>query len=845
MNFQFFKPVFRKILFCGLFLMLSGGISSAQTTVFEDQFNSASWDAAKWNAYGTDRYLQRTQFGNVPFMATENATQFARFPLKTYNGDPRYSGTYLRGTEVLSNQEFVIGNGLEIEARLRGKNLPRGIVFAFVMYNERGQWPNTYLRDEIDYEYLTNFNKDQMWLNIWDDWNPVNGGPNRSTITTAPGLDRNDWHTYKIRWLPSLVEWYVDGVLVRQSTDILPADPMKIHFNIWAAASQWATAYDANLPVTATPSANQNFYLDVDYVQVRNLPNATVGSGNGLSATYYNNKDFTGPSIQRVDPQVNFEWSYEPPASQIDADTYSVRWTGQVQAQYTENYTFTARADDGVRLWVNNQLIIDEWHNGSPENYSGQINLVAGQKYDIKMEYYEDTGGAVAQLFWSNLRTPQELIPQSQLYSSNTPPPPTNTPPSIAISTPVNNRIYQSAPLFAGAARDAETGIRALSGLLYDQSRRIYWDGAAWTATAVNFPISTPNGDWVYQLPPLLDGRFTLRLAAVDTTGKASSSALVFSINNKKPPVIVINSPVNGRVYRALPAFNGTARDAETSVLQVQAMIYDATRRKFWNGSAWVTNALYFTLPGKETWSYNLPALQDGTYTARILAIDTSRNTSSMASTFRLDTSAPPSVTIVSPVNGQLYTSTPAWNGTASDAETSIAKVQGLLYDATRQKYWNGSAWTNTAVNFNLTGTANWSYVMPALQNGNYVARVLATDSTLNSTSTAVGFTIKSAASVVKTPGSDTVLSSASAKSQTITLNFTGALDNSAREISTWIVSVNGQSVVPTAVKVTNETVTLTLPVALKSGADISVSWPNLKDTGSKTISGDWTGKAE
>ena len=582
-------PLVLLVAFCCLW----SSHAKAQTTLFEDQFNGTAWDSAKWDTYNTSRYLQRTQFGNTPTIASENGVKFARFQLKTYNGDPRYSGTYLRGTEVITKTDFVVGDGLEIEARLRGKNLPRGIVFAFIMYNERGVWPETYLRDEIDFEYLTNFSNDQMWLNIWDDWNPERGGANRSTITTAPGLDRNEWHTYKIRWLKDLVLWYVDGVVVRQSTDILPADPMKIHFNIWAAANQWATAYDENLPVTAVPAENKNFYMDVDYVQVRTLPDAVSGNGTGLTGTYYDNIDFTGTSIQRVDPQVNFEWGYEPPASQIDADTYSVRWTGQVQAQFTENYTFTARTDDGVRLWVNNQLIIDKWRNGSPEDYEGQINLVAGQKYDIKMEYFEDSGGAVAQLFWSNQRAPKVLIPQSQLYPTVAPPP-ANTPPTISVSTPVNNRIYETAPLFAGASRDAETSVLALSGLLYDQSRQRYWDGTNWTATAVNFPIPTPNGDWVYQLPNLLDGRFTVRIAAVDTERKASSAAVNFSINNKKPPVIVINSPVNGRVYRSLPAFNGTATDAETSVLEVRAMIYDGTRRKFWNGSAWVINALVF-----------------------------------------------------------------------------------------------------------------------------------------------------------------------------------------------------------------------------------------------------------
>ncbi len=318
-----------------------------------------------------------------------------------------------------------------------------------------------------------------------------------------------------------------------------------------------------------------------------------------------------------------------------------------------------------------------------------------------------------------------------------------------------------------------------------------------------------------------------------------------FSINNKKPPVIVINSPVNGRVYRALPVFNGTARDAETSVLEVRAMIYDGTRRKFWNGAAWVDNALYFNLAGKETWSYNLPALQDGVYTARILAIDTSRNTSSLASTFRLDTNTPPTVSIASPVNGQTYSGKPQWNGTANDAETSIREVQGLLYDATRKLYWNGSAWAATAVNFKLTGTSSWSYTMPNLQAGNYVTRVLAIDTTYNSTSTAAGFSVKSATSVANTTNDATILSSATAKGKTITLAFTSALGNSARDISTWNVIINGQNAVPTAVNVASETVTLTLPSALSNSDNVSVSWPNLRDAKGKTVGGSWQGKAE
>jgi hypothetical protein len=85
-------------------------------------------------------------------------------------------------------------------------------------------------------------------------------------------------------------------------------------------------------------------------------PSPAPSSGNGLTATYFDNMDFSGRSITRVDPQVNFEWGNGSPDAAIAADTFSTRWTGQVQAQKSETYTFFVRADDGVRLWVNGQL---------------------------------------------------------------------------------------------------------------------------------------------------------------------------------------------------------------------------------------------------------------------------------------------------------------------------------------------------------------------------------------------------------------------------------------------------------------------------------------------------------
>ncbi|MGO4695603.1 PA14 domain-containing protein [Paenibacillus sp. 2TAB26] len=100
----------------------------------------------------------------------------------------------------------------------------------------------------------------------------------------------------------------------------------------------------------------------------------------------------------------------------MDADTFSVRWTGKVKPQYTGTYTFYTSSDDGVRLWVNNQLIINKWVDQATTEWSGTIQLTAGQKYDIKLEYYDNTEDAIAKLSWSSPLQAKQIIPQNRLY---------------------------------------------------------------------------------------------------------------------------------------------------------------------------------------------------------------------------------------------------------------------------------------------------------------------------------------------------------------------------------------------------------------------------------------------
>jgi hypothetical protein len=165
--------------------------------------------------------------------------------------------------------------------------------------------------------------------------------------------------------------------------------------------------------------------------------------GNGLRGEYFDNENLTNLKLTRTDSIVDFNWGTGSPNSAIGSDYFSVRWTGQVQATTTGNYTFFVSADDGVRLWVNGQQLINDWEDwGTVRERSGSISLTGGQKYDIRLEYLEENNQAVARLLWSGPSVSKQVIPQSQLYSTplggTTPPAPPadTTPPTASLTAP-------------------------------------------------------------------------------------------------------------------------------------------------------------------------------------------------------------------------------------------------------------------------------------------------------------------------------------------------------------------------------------------------------------------------
>lgn len=149
------------------------------------------------------------------------------------------------------------------------------------------------------------------------------------------------------------------------------------------------------------------------------LPVPTVGNGNGLTGNYYNGMNFETFIFSRLDPTINFDWGEGSPGTGVNSNAYTVRWTGKVEPRYSGQYTFYITSDNGRRLWVNNQLIIDKWLDDWDIEYSGNITLTAGQQYDIKLEYFENNGGANCKLSWSSALQGKEIIPKNQLYATS------------------------------------------------------------------------------------------------------------------------------------------------------------------------------------------------------------------------------------------------------------------------------------------------------------------------------------------------------------------------------------------------------------------------------------------
>lgn len=212
--------------------------------------------------------------------------------------------------------------------------------------------------------------------------------------------------------------WHDRGV--GDSTHTFPAQagkPYRIRMEYYENAGlavarlRWSSASETTGPIPAS--------------QLRATPpedSGPVGTGTGLSASYFANETVAGtPALTRMDAGVDFDWGGGSPGAGIPADSFSARWSGEIQPRYSEPYTLTLRTDDGVRMWLDGQLVINDWFLRGVADSTFTFPAEAGRRYAIRIEFYEHTGQAVAQLSWYSARQASGTVPASQLYPLPTP----------------------------------------------------------------------------------------------------------------------------------------------------------------------------------------------------------------------------------------------------------------------------------------------------------------------------------------------------------------------------------------------------------------------------------------
>jgi cytochrome c peroxidase len=188
------------------------------------------------------------------------------------------------------------------------------------------------------------------------------------------------------------------------------------------SAATIENAIQAHMGFTATVTELSNLAAYVAQIgsQETTAPTSSVANtGTGLAGRYFNNTSLTGnPVLQRTEA-VNFGWSSNSPGPGVNANNFSVRWTGKVEASSTGNFQFQTASNDGVRVWINGVLVINNWtSHATKTDTSASIALVNGTRYAVTMEYYDLSGTAVARLRW---KRPGETgfiaIPATRLYA--------------------------------------------------------------------------------------------------------------------------------------------------------------------------------------------------------------------------------------------------------------------------------------------------------------------------------------------------------------------------------------------------------------------------------------------
>jgi regulation of enolase protein 1 (concanavalin A-like superfamily) len=407
----------------------------------------------------------------------------------------------------------------------------------------------------------------QQVINNWTD--------HGATIDTAPAMNLTAG-----QWYPITLEFYEGGgaatIALFWTYPGRTDEPVPGQY---LAAPNQTLPTATNVPPTNVPPTN------VPPTNVpptaTTIPTNVPPMGNGLLGSYYNNMTLQGnPVAQRVDGPINAKWTVPVPAG-VSNEIFSVRWTGSVRAPVSGQYTFETLSDDGVRLWVNNLKMVENWTNHGPTyDTSAPIFLEAGRQYPITLEFFQNNGGSTIELRWSHPGQAMDTVPANMLMPQTGTPVATNTPVPLATNTPVPTATRQptatSVPPTATSVPPTATSVPPTSqpGLPAPWASRdigaVQLAGSASVTNGVFTARGSGSDIWgssdqfrfVY-MPWNGDGTITARVQSLQGTNSWAKAGVMFreTLDPGSRHAMMIVSPYAGSSFQRRTTTNGNSVD--------------------------------------------------------------------------------------------------------------------------------------------------------------------------------------------------------------------------------------------------------------------------------------------
>ncbi|MEZ4717462.1 MAG: PA14 domain-containing protein [Caldilineaceae bacterium] len=283
--------------------------------------------------------------------------------------------------------------------------------------------------------------------------------------------------------------------------------------------------------------AEAHFWID----KIDDTP-ATPTSFSDWKGEYWSNRKLEGdPTVVRNDRRIDFNWGTGSPDSRIPSDNFSARWTRRVTFE-PGWYRFKARSDDGIRAWIDDDRIIDEWRDGDGSREFTADRYLDG-RYRIKVEYYERSGGALVEFNWERTSGPNTptFTPTVTATPTNTPVPETPTPvptrsPSAKVNPdagPAGARITVSGGGFPSGAT-----INIMLGSAVRASAAGAADATVYASTVAN---SVGNYSVTFDLPTTWPDGSEIPagdlLVIVATENGSVSTAAIYEVRAPRPTV--------------------------------------------------------------------------------------------------------------------------------------------------------------------------------------------------------------------------------------------------------------------------------------------------------------------